>query len=145
MSEENVRMTEEFIAAYNRRDFEAAVKDFHPQVEWVLPEHQDFDSCRGPAQIVRFWEGIDETFDELQLVPQETVDGGDRVAVRLRHRGRGKGSGLELDEELYHQITFFEDGVIVRFEYVQTWEEALEAVRLGREAALARAAEDELA
>jgi ketosteroid isomerase-like protein len=145
MSEENVRMSEDFIAAYNRRDFDAAVKDFHPQVDWVLPDQQDFDSCRGPAQIVRFWEGIDETFDELQLLPQETVDGGDRVAIRLRHRGRGKGSGLELDEELYHQITFFQDGVIVRFEYVQTWEEALEAVRLGSEAELARAAEDELA
>lgn len=139
-------MTEEFIAAYNRRDFEAAVKDFHPQVDWVLPEQQDFDSCRGPAQIVRFWEGIDETFDELQLLPQETVDGGNRVAVRLRHRGRGKGSGLELDEELYHQITFFQDGVIVRFEYVTSWEQALAAVRLGtEEASLARAAEDELA
>jgi ketosteroid isomerase-like protein len=133
MSVENVRKTEEFIAAYNRRDFDAAVKDFHPQVDWVLPEHQDFDSCRGPAQIIRFWEGIDETFDELQLLPQETVDGGNRVAVRLRHRGRGKGSGLELDTELYHQITFFEDGLIVRFEYVTTWEQALEAVRLGRE------------
>ncbi len=146
MSEENVRKTEEFIAAYNRRDFDAAVKDFHPQVDWVLPPHQEFDSCRGPAQIIRFWEGIDETFDELQLLPQETVDGGDRVAVRLRHRARGKGSGLELDNELYHQITFFEDGVIVRFEYVTTWEQALEAVRLGRdEAPLARTAEDELA
>jgi ketosteroid isomerase-like protein len=131
MSEENVRMTEEYMAAYNRRDFDAAIKDFHPQVDWVLPEHQSFDSCRGPRQIIRFWDGLDETFDELQLRPQETVDCGDRVAVRLRHQVRGKGSGVEMEQELYHQVTMFEDGVMVRIEYVTTWEEALALARAG--------------
>jgi ketosteroid isomerase-like protein len=122
---DNLNKTRAFIEAYNRRDFDAAVADFHPRVEWVLPEHQDFDSGVGPKQIIRFWEGLDETFDELQLLPQEYVDAGDRVAVRLRHFGRGKGSGLELDTELYHQVTTFEDGLMVRIEYVTTWEEAL--------------------
>jgi ketosteroid isomerase-like protein len=95
----------------------------------VLPPHQGFDSAVGPKQIIRFWEGLDETFDELQLLPQEYVDAGDRVAVRLRHYGRGKGSGIELDNELYHQVTTFEDGTIVRFDYVETWEEALDLAR----------------
>lgn len=127
---ENVDKTRAFIEAYNRRDFVAAVADFHPQVEWVLPASQDFDSCIGPRQVIRFWEGIDETFDELQLLPQEYVDAGDRVAVRLRHYGRGKGSGIELDNELYHQVTTFEDGVMVRIEYVATWQEALDLARV---------------
>jgi ketosteroid isomerase-like protein len=126
VTQENVDKTEAFIAAYNRRDFDAAIADFHPEVDWVLPEQQGFDSCKGPAEIIRFWEGIDETFDDLQLVPQETVDAGDRVAVRLRHRGRGRGSGAELDIVLYHQVTTFRDGKIVRFDYVESWEEALE-------------------
>ena len=127
---ENVDKTMAFIEAYNRRDFDAAVADFHPQVEWVLPARQDFDSCVGPKQIIRFWEGIDETFDELRLLPQECVDAGDRVAVRLRHYGRGKGSGIELDTELYHQVTTFEDGMIVRFDYVASWQEALDLARV---------------
>jgi ketosteroid isomerase-like protein len=131
MSEENVRMTEEYMAAYNRRDFDAAIKDFHPQVDWVLPEHQSFDSCRGPRQIIRFWDGLDETFDELQLLPQETVDFGDCVAVRLRHHVRGKGSGVEMEQVLYHQVTTFQDGQMVRIQYVTTWEEALELARAG--------------
>jgi hypothetical protein len=139
MSEENVRMTEEFVAAYNRRDFEAATKDFHPQVEWVLPEHQSFDSCVGPQRIIKFWEGLDDTFEEVQLLPQETVDCGDRVAVRLRHRVRGKGSGVEMDQVLYHQVTVFEDGLMVRIQYVTTWEEALALARAG-----ARTAEHKL-
>jgi hypothetical protein len=57
------------------------------------------------------------------------VDAGDRVATRLRHHALGKGSGIELDDELYHQVTTFRDGTIVRIEYVTTWEEALELAR----------------
>ena len=129
---ENVEKTRAFIEAYNRRDYDAAVADFHPQVESVLPARQDFDSAVGPKQIIRFWEGLDDTFDELQLRPQEYVDAGDRVAVRLRHYGRGKGSGVELDTELYHQVTTFdENGSIIRFEYVTTWQEALDLARVG--------------
>jgi ketosteroid isomerase-like protein len=127
MSEENVQRTRDFIDAYNRRDYDAATRDFDPDVEWVLPEHQRSDSAIGVKGIIRFWEGLDETFDEVQLRPQEFVDAGDRVATRLRHFARGKGSGLQLDNELYHQVTTFRDGTIVRIEYVTTWDEALEA------------------
>jgi ketosteroid isomerase-like protein len=128
MSEENVDKTRDFIEAYNRRDFDAAVENFDPKVDWVLPPHQDFDSCRGPKQIIRFWEGLDETFDELRLEPQEFVDAGEKVAVRLRFFGRGRGSGAEIETEMYHQVTTFSDGLIVRFDYVTSWQEALDLV-----------------
>jgi ketosteroid isomerase-like protein len=127
VSQENVDKTREYIEAYNRRDFDAAIRHFDPDIEWVLPEHQRSDSAIGTRGIIRFWEGLDETFDEVRLEPQEYVDAGDRVATRLRHFARGKGSGLELDAELYHQVTTFRDGTIVRIEYVTSWEEALEA------------------
>jgi ketosteroid isomerase-like protein len=127
MSQEHVDKTREYIDAYNRRDFETAARWFHPAVDWVLPAHQAFDSCKGPDEIRRFWEGLDETMEELRLEPQEYVDAGDRVAVRLRYFGRGKGSGAEIDTEMYHQVTTFEDGLMVRIEYVTSWEAALEA------------------
>lgn len=126
MSQENVDKTRAYIEAYNRRDFQTAIRDFDPQVEWVLPAHQSFDSCVGPQQVILFWEGLDETMDELRLDPQEYVDAGDRVAVRLRYFGRGKGSGAEIETEMYHQITTFRDGAMVRIEYVTSWPEALE-------------------
>jgi ketosteroid isomerase-like protein len=126
LSQENVEKTREYIEAYNRRDFDAALQDCDPDVEWVLPEHQSSDSGVGPYQIRRFWEGLDDTWDELRLDAQEFVDGGDRVAVRLRYYGRSR-SGLELETEMYHQITTFRDGVMVRIEYVTSWEQALEA------------------
>jgi ketosteroid isomerase-like protein len=127
MSQENVDKVKRFIEAYNRRDFDTAVADFDPQVDWVLPAGQAFDSCRGPQQIIRFWDGLDETFEDLQLRPQEHIDAGDRVATRLRHYGRGLQSGAEIDQELYHQVITFSEGKMVRMEYFVTWPEALEA------------------
>jgi ketosteroid isomerase-like protein len=130
MSRKNVEMVRDFIDAYNRRDFDGAVKDFDPELEWVLPARQSSDSCRGPDEVRRFWEGLDDTFEELRLKPQEWVDAGDRVATRLRHYGKGKGSGLEIDTELYHQVVTFRNGRMVRIEYFAAWVEALEAAGL---------------
>src|SRR5919109_1338882 len=132
MSRENVEKTQAFIDAYNRRDFDAALENFDPEVDWVLPALQRSDSCKGRDEIRRFWEGLDDTFEELRLDPQEAVDGGDRVALRLRFYGRGKGSGAELDTEMYHQVTTFRDGRIVRVEYFTSWPEALEAAGVGK-------------
>jgi ketosteroid isomerase-like protein len=131
VSQENVDRATDFIAAYNRRDFDAAVRFFDPEIDWILPELQGADSCRGPEEVKRFWRGLDETFDELRLDPQETVDAGDRVAIRLRYQARGKGSGLEMESELYHQVATFRDGMMVRIEYFTDWPSALEAAREG--------------
>ena len=131
MSRENVEKTTAFIEAYNRRDFDAAVEFFDPEIEWVLPAHQRSDSCRGPEEIKRFWEGLDETFDELRLDPLESLDAGDRVATRLRYYGKGRASGLQMDTEMYHQVATFRDGMMVRIEYVTDWAQALEAAGLG--------------
>ena len=130
MSQENVEKARAFIEAYNRRDFEAALADFDPEIELVLPPQQSSDSGRGREAVMSFFEGIDETMEDLQLHAQEYVDGGDRVATRLRHSGRGRESGLEIDTELYHQVaTFDSDGVIVRMEYFDDWDEALAITR----------------
>jgi ketosteroid isomerase-like protein len=133
MSQENVDRTRAFIEAYNRRDYEAAVEFFDPGLDWVLPALQRSDSCVGPDQVKRFWEGLDETFEALRLVPQEYVDAGDRVAVRLRHHGRGRESGAEIDTEMYHQVTTFREGTMVRIEYFTGWGEALEAATTTKE------------
>ncbi len=132
MSQENVDRTREYIDAYNRRDFDTALQHFDPNIQWVLPALQASDSAQGPESVRRFWEGLDETMDELRLDPQEFVDCGDRVAVRLRYFGRGKGSGVEIETEMYHQVTTFRSGTIVRMEYVTSWPEALEVAGVER-------------
>jgi ketosteroid isomerase-like protein len=133
MSRENVEKAKAFIAAYNRRDFDAAVESFDPEIDWVRPDSQSSDSCRGPDEIKRFWEGLDETFEELRLDPQEFVDAGDRVATRLRFYGRGRRSGVEIEEVMYHQVATFRTGRLVRMEYFAEWSEALDAVGLSEQ------------
>jgi ketosteroid isomerase-like protein len=128
MSRENVEKAEGFLTAYNRRDFDEAMQHFDPQIEWVLPAMMGFDSCVGCDQVMRFFQGLDESWDELQLDALESVDGGDRVATRLYYHGLGKTSGAEIHTELYHQVAFFRDGRIVRMEYVESWPAALELV-----------------
>jgi ketosteroid isomerase-like protein len=132
MSQENIDKARDFIDAYNARDFDRATANFDRDIDWVLPAHQSSDSARGIPGVLRFFKGIDETMGELQLEPQEYLDEGDLVATRLRHRGVGKGSGVELDTELYHQVATFRDGVIVRMEYVTSWQEALELLMAHR-------------
>jgi ketosteroid isomerase-like protein len=131
VTQENVDKARDFIEAYNERDFDRATANFDRDIDWVLPEHQAFDSAKGIPAVLRFFKGIDETMGVLQLEPQEYLDEGDLVATRLRHRGRGKESGVEIDTELYHQVATFRDGVIVRMEYVTSWPEALEALARG--------------
>jgi ketosteroid isomerase-like protein len=134
VSQENVERVRAFIAAFNRGDFDAAVQYFDRDVDWVLPARQRSDSCRGTEAVKRFWSGLDETFEELRLEPQEFVDAGDHVATRLRFSGRGKGSGAELDAEMYHQVVTFRDGRMTRIEYVVTWGEALAAAGVAERA-----------
>ena len=64
LSLSNVEKTREFIEAYNRRDFETAIRWFDPRVRWVLPEQQGFDSCVGPDQIILWWEELDDIYDD---------------------------------------------------------------------------------
>jgi ketosteroid isomerase-like protein len=132
LSQENLDKARNFIEAYNARDFDRATEDFDRDIDWVLPEQQASDSAKGIPGVLRFFKGIDETMGELQLVPQEYIDEGDLVATRLRHRGRGKESGVEIDAELYHQVATFRNGVIVRMEYVDSWQQALELLMAHR-------------
>jgi ketosteroid isomerase-like protein len=126
VSQENVDKAREFIDAYNRRDFEAAVASFDPEIDWVLPARQSSDSCRGPEEVKRFWRGLDETFDELRLEPQEFVDAGDRVATPAPLLRPGQ-ERAEIETEMYHQVATFSEGRILRMEYFGSWPEALKA------------------
>ena len=97
MSEENVEKARNFIEAYNARDFDRAIADFDRDIDWVLPEHQAFDSAKGIPGVLRFFKGIDETMGVLQLEPQDpALSGSVSAAFTLGERGIYlQGAGLE--------------------------------------------------
>jgi ketosteroid isomerase-like protein len=123
MLQENVEKVRDSVAAYNRRDFDAAVEFFDPEIDWVFPPSIGAESCHGPEEVKRLWRGVDETFEEFGIEPQELLDAGDRVAVRARFHGRGKSSGAQVDEEAFHHVVTFRDGRIVRIEHFTDWAE----------------------
>jgi ketosteroid isomerase-like protein len=129
MSEENVEIVRESIDAYNRRDFDSAVQSFDTEIDWLFPPILAAESCRGPEEVRRLWEGLDEAFEDFRLEPEEFVDAGDRVVVRSHFRGRGKESGVETEGRM-HSVTALRDRKIVRIEYFNDWAEALEAAGL---------------
>ena len=44
MSQENVEKARQSMDAYNRRDFDAAVEHFDPDIDWVFPPNFRADS-----------------------------------------------------------------------------------------------------
>ena len=128
MSEENVEVLRSLYEAFNRGDFEAAVRAAHPDVELIPPGGQS--PIRG-APALRTWMEPD-AFDDQRFEPLEFTVNGGKVLVRHRMTGRGAGSGVEFDLTLFVVFTIDRDGLVTRLEGFLPHEEteALDAAGL---------------
>jgi ketosteroid isomerase-like protein len=99
MSQENVNIVRESIEAYNRRDFDTAVQSFDTEIEWLFPPVLAGESGRGPEEVRRLWEGLDEAFEDFQLEPQEFVDAGGLGWSGLAFTAEAKKAGSRPREE----------------------------------------------
>jgi ketosteroid isomerase-like protein len=131
MSQENVEIIESLqrgFDAYSRGDFDAAVENFHPEIELVPAGRQS--TIRG-ARAIRTWMEPD-AFESQVVEPLEFRVAGSKVLVRHRSKIRGAGSGIEADFVNWSVWTFNEAGLVTRFEiYLPNQEaEALEAAGL---------------
>jgi ketosteroid isomerase-like protein len=111
MSQENVEKLRAVYEAFNRGDFDAAVKLVRPDAELVRPGLEA--PLRG-AGAIREWMEPD-AFETQRIEPLDFEVSGNRVLVRQRTTARGAGSGIELDVENWAVFTF-DDGLIVRGE-----------------------------
>jgi len=119
VSQENVEKLRAAYEAFNRGDFDAAVKLARPDVEFVrLGLHAPL---RGTAALREWMEP--DAFEEQRVEPLDFEVSGNRVLVRQRTTARGAGSGIELDVESWAVWTF-DDGLIARVEPYQHHQEA---------------------
>ena len=131
MSQENVELVKSLFAAFADRDFDAAAKVLHPEIE-IHPA-----IVGGPEGIVyrgwngnrQFWADIDATWSEFRIETQEFRDLGDQVLVLGRAFAHGPGSGITLDQASAW-IAAVRLSRIVRFQSFSTQREALEAAGL---------------
>ena len=101
--------------AFNRRDVdglfaELATPDFeyYPAIVRALDGGGGY---RGRAGVEKYAADIRENWEELQALPGEFRDLGDRVLVLGRMKGRGKSSGVPVDQPFANILDFRGDRI----------------------------------
>jgi ketosteroid isomerase-like protein len=89
MSQENVALVRSAYEAYNRRDPEAVMACFDPDIDWHVPDSLVWgDHVRGLEAIGKFFEGLKPYMGDQHVVAiDELIDAGDRVVALVRHTG----------------------------------------------------------
>jgi|RhiMetdeSRZDD1v2_1073273.scaffolds.fasta_scaffold421965_3 ketosteroid isomerase-like protein len=131
MSQENVEIVKSLFAAFAERDFDAAAKVMHPEVEILPaivggPERTVYRGVDGNRQ---FWEDIDAAWSEFVIEVEEFRDLGEQVLVLGRATARGPGSGISLDQA-GGWVADLRGGRVLQFRSFSSRQEALEAAGL---------------
>jgi ketosteroid isomerase-like protein len=133
MSQENVDFVRAVWQAWERGDMEAIFAFYDPEIVWDQTHAQAgelsavYHGHDGVRQFIREWIA---PFESYYARPEEFIDAGEAVVVRLRQGGRGKQSGAEVDMPPYWQVYRLRDGRAVRIEVYTSQSEALGAVGL---------------
>jgi ketosteroid isomerase-like protein len=107
-------LVERIIRQLNTRDPQMAAL-CHPESEWHWPAATPGASLfRGHDELQRGLFTWAESWDELEMEPEEILEDGDYVLAMLRYRMRGAGSGVHLEEQVAH-LHQFEDGLLRRW------------------------------
>jgi ketosteroid isomerase-like protein len=123
------------VEAYNRRDLDANLIGFPPELEYYpardIVEAGLVEPCyRGPEgyrQYVATWTEVWGESDYLERV--EVIDTGERIVLLATAPMRAQASGVPLTEA-YAMVSTFKDGRAVRIEEYFDHAKALEAVGL---------------
>jgi ketosteroid isomerase-like protein len=129
MAEPNVELVRTIYERFRARDNDGALSLCDPEIEvHDRPEIPDPQVYRGHEGVLASLRVSRAAFRELDLVPEEFLDTGDRVIVVFRFQGTGRESGVSIDERLAHLWTI-RNGRAVRMEVHSGRDEALRAAR----------------
>jgi ketosteroid isomerase-like protein len=129
MSQENLELARNAVAAFNRRDVRALVEMTTDDFQWVTwtgtVESTVYDGAEGLAG---YFQDAD-VWEVLNLDVQEYRDLGEQVLVVGMFHARGGGSGAEIHAP-YYSAFLFSQGKLARVRSFRTEEEALAALGL---------------
>jgi uncharacterized protein len=131
MSKENVELVRQAWEAYTRRDNEAALALYDPEIEVELRNEGRVDAgaYHGLEGVQEFFRNWVSAFGDFRAEVEEWIDAGDQVIAMVRFYGRGKHSGVPVDMLEAHLWTV-RDGKLWRLQTLGTKAEALEAAGL---------------
>ena len=114
----------------NRRGVRAAIEQlWAPEVVFVdIPELPDGGEHRGREAAVRHIEEFFATWTDTKVEVRETVEEGDRVAIRVVFSGKGRSSGVTAELEIWH-VGIYRGDRAVRVEAYTEANAALAALR----------------
>jgi ketosteroid isomerase-like protein len=117
--------------AFNRRDLDAFLKPTTADFEWcpALGMAVEGGSFRGREGVETYFQVLDTTWEEVQLVAEEVRDLGESVIWLGRIEGRGRGSGVPVDAPM-GAVFDFRGGKISRARSYLDHAAALEAAGL---------------
>jgi ketosteroid isomerase-like protein len=127
MSQEDVQLARDVVAAYNRRDVAGLVELTTDDLEWVTwTGTVEPTTYHGTEGLARYFRDSD-VWEVLNLEISEYRDLGEAVLVAGMFHARGGGSGVEVDVP-YYSAFFPRGGKLARVLSFQTEDEALRAV-----------------
>jgi ketosteroid isomerase-like protein len=102
MSQENVEVCRRALAAFARRDTEAALRYVDSEIELrsAIVGGAEGNTYRGHEGIRRWMVESDAIWEELDLETDELRDLGDDVLMIGRLHARGRESGIEIDSPI---------------------------------------------
>jgi ketosteroid isomerase-like protein len=133
MSQEDVEVVRRLYEAIERRDSEAVLALYDPDVEWDMsgyPYGEMLDTrSRGHAGLRAFWRELYEAWESYEHDCRELIDAGDHVISIVTDRARGRASGADVEIAAFGVWTV-SDGRIIRSTWFRTRAEAFEAAGL---------------
>jgi ketosteroid isomerase-like protein len=132
LSERNVEIVRELIAAWNDREPAKGAHLLDPEVEWepASPAALERSTFRGVAEATAGMEALFETWETFHFEEADVRAAGDEVVWLGHALVKGKGSGVEFRQEFASHVTV-RDGRAARIKAYLSWSQALEAAGLG--------------
>ncbi len=130
MSQENVEIIRRAYEAGSRGDWDAGLRDAHPDCELTFQAGPQAGTHRGREEIVAVLSDLTAGFDAWIQEPLEFVESDDQVVVVVRNRLRPRGGAAGEFEYRNGFIWTIRDGTILSVVGYPNPEEALEAAGL---------------
>ncbi len=130
MSQENVEVVKQVLAAFSRYDFDGALEHFHPDAVLEMADEDPLaERYVGRERIKNFWTSLFRFWEGWRVEPERFESAGDRVVVVYRVFLRGRESGVQLEQRLA-QLAELHEGKVTQTKLYRDVGKALEAVGL---------------
>jgi len=125
VSQQNLDLTYQAVAAFNGRDLDAFLALADPDMEHVALGGEAY---RGHDDVPIWWEETFSDIGDLSAEIQALRDFGDAVLVTVRVRGHGTSSRVPFDQTIWSVIEWH-DGKVIRWSTHLREADALESVQ----------------